>query len=139
MNREIKQLWIDALTSGEYEQGYGFLKVRGRDEASFTYCCLGVLCDLAKQAGIVEERAVQPYGGHGSINGYHAPGEMDDYSAYTSELPAEVMEWAGIDTAVGWFSENGTAKIEGHMSLVGMNDSRDWDFVDIARAIDEKF
>jgi hypothetical protein len=41
MKPEIKQKWIDALRSGKYKQGRGYLRT-SRDE----YCCLGVLCDL---------------------------------------------------------------------------------------------
>jgi hypothetical protein len=40
MNKKVKKLWVDALTSGEYKQTKGTLK----DETGF--CCLGVLCDI---------------------------------------------------------------------------------------------
>ena len=40
MNPEVKQKWIDALRSGDYEQGSE--KLRGVNG----YCCLGVLCDI---------------------------------------------------------------------------------------------
>ena len=45
MNPEIKQKWLDALRSGEYEQTSGALK-KVDDEGNYSYCCLGVLCDL---------------------------------------------------------------------------------------------
>ena len=46
MKPEIKQKWINALRSGEYEQGRKSLRDRNK------YCCLGVLCDLhAKETG----------------------------------------------------------------------------------------
>ena len=38
MNAEIKQRWVDALRSGEYEQ------TRGTLHKGDSYCCLGVLC-----------------------------------------------------------------------------------------------
>lgn len=41
MNKEIKNKWLDALLSREYEQGQGYLLNDG------CYCCLGVLCDIA--------------------------------------------------------------------------------------------
>lgn len=41
MNPEVKQKWVAALRSGEYNQGQGCLR---NDDDS--YCCLGVLCDL---------------------------------------------------------------------------------------------
>lgn len=51
MNADIKAAWVAALRSGEYQQGKGRLHIVDTN----SYCCLGVLCDLAKQAGIVEE------------------------------------------------------------------------------------
>lgn len=43
MNPKIKAKWIKALTSGEYKQCKGTLS-KGK-----TFCCLGVLCDLAPE------------------------------------------------------------------------------------------
>lgn len=43
MRQDIKDRWVAALRSGEYQQGRNFLR-RDND----TYCCLGVLCDLLK-------------------------------------------------------------------------------------------
>jgi len=42
-NLTIIKEWIEALRSGEYQQGKHSLKVN--DD---TYCCLGVLCDKVK-------------------------------------------------------------------------------------------
>lgn len=41
MTAEIKQKWIEALRSGNYKQGTGYLKA-----TDGTWCCLGVLCDV---------------------------------------------------------------------------------------------
>jgi hypothetical protein len=40
MNPEDKQLWIQALNSGEYKQGTGQLVCKDY------YCCLGVFCEV---------------------------------------------------------------------------------------------
>ncbi len=40
MDREIKQQWVEALRSGEYQQGKSALR-QGN-----AYCCLGVLCEV---------------------------------------------------------------------------------------------
>lgn len=40
MNPSIKQIWINALRSGRYEQGQSSLHENGQ------FCCLGVLTDL---------------------------------------------------------------------------------------------
>lgn len=50
MKPEIKKLWLEALRSGKYKQGCGALKRLDKDPNTgleeFTFCCLGVLCDL---------------------------------------------------------------------------------------------
>lgn len=54
--KEVYQLWIDALRSGEYKQANS--ELRGRvykdeddDVGTLGFCCLGVLCDLASKDG----------------------------------------------------------------------------------------
>jgi hypothetical protein len=42
MDKELKNKWVKALCSGEYEQGAGQL----RDGAQF--CCLGVLAEISR-------------------------------------------------------------------------------------------
>lgn len=81
MNPEIKAQWVAALRSGEYEQGTGRLH-RGD-----TFCCLGVLCDLAIKAGApgVEE--------------FRRPTEIvSTYNGLQLILPGSVREWAGLDS-----------------------------------------
>jgi hypothetical protein len=43
MNPEIKKIWVEALRSGKYKQGWGSLcqTIDGED----LYCCLGVLAN----------------------------------------------------------------------------------------------
>lgn len=48
MNKEIKDRWIKALRSGEYEQG------RHRLRPDYKFCCLGVLCDVIDDSKWVE-------------------------------------------------------------------------------------
>lgn len=45
MKKQIKKQWVEALRSGEYQKGKGFLhkQHRGKD----LFCALGVLCDVA--------------------------------------------------------------------------------------------
>lgn len=50
MNQEIKKLWCEALRSGNYKQGTLALY----NKKAGTYCCLGVLTDLAVKAGVAE-------------------------------------------------------------------------------------
>jgi hypothetical protein len=41
MNQEIKKKWIEALRSGDYKQGRGWLR-----DHDGNYCCLGVLMEV---------------------------------------------------------------------------------------------
>lgn len=79
MNEEIKELWTDALESGEYEQGYEQL-VKGDK-----HCCLGVLCELAHKAGVVSK--------HVDDYGVIVFGEEQEETL----LPQEVVEWSGLE------------------------------------------
>lgn len=79
MNPEIKEQWVAALRSGEYEQGAEYLH---RDD---TFCCLGVLCDLAVKAGAPE------------VKEYRHPGDsVSLYDGSGTTLPSSVVEWAGL-------------------------------------------
>lgn len=42
MDAQIKTKWVEALRSGKYKQGRSALRI---DD---TYCCLGVLCEVAE-------------------------------------------------------------------------------------------
>jgi hypothetical protein len=75
VRHEIRDQWVEALRSGRYAQGTGQLHKDDR------YCCLGVLCELAAEAGVVEKEAI-----------YH------DYSydGVFAFLPDNVVQWAGL-------------------------------------------
>lgn len=80
MNQEIKARWVAALRSGDYVQGTGMLR-----SSIDTYCCLGVLCDLAWREDVVtrdESEGVTSY-----EDGIY---ESDGY------LPRAVIAWAGL-------------------------------------------
>jgi hypothetical protein len=77
MNQDIKRLWIDALRSGNYQQGRGQLRSGDR------YCCLGVLCELAVAANVV-----------GNVEGNDCG--FYYYDGDGSILPISVIEWAGL-------------------------------------------
>lgn len=82
MNEEIKAQWLAALRSDKYEQGMGYLKINGK------YCCLGVLCDLAKKAGIVTETV------EGNVSRFRST--TLDSDTEISVLPVAVRNWAGL-------------------------------------------
>ena len=46
MNKQVKTAWVEALRSGEYEQGRGSLAQGYVTETPTSFCCLGVLTAL---------------------------------------------------------------------------------------------
>lgn len=90
MKADIKERWIQELESGNYRQGGGSLHERGggipsmgkvRDEK---FCCLGVLCKMAEEAGAVEITSTEEHGA------------LVQYGDQTAYLPVEVIQWAEI-------------------------------------------
>ena len=52
MNQDIKKIWVDELRSGKYKQG------RTRLKQGDKFCCLGVLCEIAKEFGLAENESI---------------------------------------------------------------------------------
>jgi len=87
MKYEIAKLWADTLSSGKYEQIRGYLKTNKG------YCCLGVLCELAKEHGVpIKELKYYKFDLDKDI--YTIDGEL-------RYLPESVQVWAGIKTSEG--------------------------------------
>lgn len=89
MNKQVKREWIKALRSGEYVQTTGLL-VRVEKEGD-SFCCLGVLCELAVQAGVVPRW--KEHKDRRSLF-IQIPGEAE---TTTAALPTAVIRWAGLD------------------------------------------
>ena len=86
MNSKIKEVWVNALRSGKYEQGSEKLRsVTG-------YCCLGVLCDIYAQ----EHNTQWEFRGNEETN----PQPMDYwyFDEHSEFLPESVMNWAELKT-----------------------------------------
>lgn len=79
--KEVRQLWVKALRSGEYKQGR--TRLRTKDGK---YCCLGVLTDLAVKNGVIPEFI----GSGGACN----------------LLLDDVRQWAGLDDKYGSYSRS---------------------------------
>lgn len=80
MNQEVLQQWLGALRSGDYEQGHGALRSNAK------FCCLGVLCDLHKDAA--DDGGVGWYRPEFTETWYYGDNPI--------ELSDKVMEWAGL-------------------------------------------
>jgi hypothetical protein len=105
MNPVAKELWLAALRSGEYTQGRGQLRI---DD---TFCCLGVLCEVAIKQGVIE-----------------------DYGPDNAGLPALVGIWAKLDQFGEYESAEGVED-----ALTDDNDAKNHDFLRIAETIEREF
>jgi len=103
--KEARELWAQALESGEYERGVGQLAVVNEDNTR-SFCCLGVACELAIKHGIIE--------------GYDDDDETLDH--YLT-----VVEWLGLSDSEGTYEG-------GQLSLIAANDSGS-EFWEIAATI----
>lgn len=124
MNPEVRGRWLAALRSGDYRQGHGKLRRdhdRSEDDPGTTYCCLGVLCEVAVEAGVAR-RVTSTEG----VTAYVAVNDGFDRS--DNFLPLAVGHWAGLDTP---------NPVTGRYSLADWNDERHASFARIADLIEE--
>jgi len=126
MNEQIKQKWVNALRSGEYEQCESNLhKNKG-------FCCLGVLTDI-----YIQEHpgcSWKEYGATLRNKELYYAFVGTKTTEYNEEeyLPVEVVEWADLA------SENPCVYIDGiWTNLSDVNDSG-WTFEAIANLIENK-
>lgn len=92
MSKRGLDLWTEALESGEYKQGEGYLRKRNPDGEE-TFCCLGVACEVAIKDGL-------------DLTLDTAEMESEDkddptftayrYNGRTANLPLEVREYFGM-------------------------------------------
>lgn len=85
MKTAIKDKWLGALTSGDYEQVKGTLGMYDDDTATDAFCCLGVLCDVLLDD---DEAPVELDSRHGSIITFNG-GE-------NGVLPSSVWQYVGL-------------------------------------------
>ena len=94
MNEQLYQKWIDALESGEYQDGRQYLRYDG-DELTL-YCCLGVLCELSELGTWI------PTSTTSKIKGY----SVDNEVVYNFSLPNELIKELSFNTMDGDFNAN---------------------------------
>jgi len=107
MKNNIRDMWADALESGEYKKGTGYL--RSGDK----FCAFGVLCELAIKNNVISEPEFVK--GDAGDDCY-----LYDHQACTP--PQSVVDWAGTPKMV---------------KILTMNDSGGNSFKSIAKYIRE--
>lgn len=81
--------WVEALRSGKYEQGVGYLCKDGN------YCCLGVACDLFADHKVKINNSI-----------------VYDGNYYT--MPPSVMKKLGLTEECGQYDENSLSYLNDH-------------------------
>lgn len=97
VNKQNMRLWVDALRSGEFEQGTGHLAyceiTRGHLGTQETRgpvkrCCLGVATEVAMRNGVQAST--------GEVAGVH--NVIFEYDGQRDFLPTAVIRWLGLDS-----------------------------------------
>ncbi len=120
-NTENITKWVEALRSGDFEQGKGALR-----DASGKYCCLGVACEISP---VVELREHEYH----AIPNYVSKTDDRDYSQAT--LPAAVREWLGVEASNPHVTDDHGIE----HALATWNDVEEADFDKIADLIELKY
>jgi hypothetical protein len=137
MDPDIKDEWLAALRSGEYQQGKSYLKT-GENE----YCCLGVLCVIfgRHQDQIIDFTK--------NVDGqwtFVLPEAKSPIKARVTLPHPEVYKWAGLNedggqTFVATIEDNGLgteAPVVSPVGLLpGLNDTHGYSFSEIADYIE---
>lgn len=118
--QEHRRLWLEALRSGKYTQGRMRLATTYGDDIPVRYCCLGVACDVAIKSGLDLDVA--------KVDG----GAALTFDGGSRVLPDRVQEWLGLEDRSPELRS--TSEM---MSLVGLNDSGDYTFEEIADLIEK--
>lgn len=127
MKEDIKNKWVAALRSGEYNQTDGVLKNANG------HCCLGVLCEIYikenNNASFVKDDQKNADFFHFVPEEHNTP---TDYEV----LPKVVQRWAGIKTPCGQYSDE--TSVASKRELTKDNDE-DKSFETIADIIEKEW
>jgi hypothetical protein len=134
---EPKRLWLEALRSDRFRQGKSYLAQV--EDGVTKHCCLGVLCEVAIEAGVDIERKQRRTLPVNDLTGY-------DYDGCMSMPPEAVTLWA-YGTDVGVYSAVIEEEVEMSFTaaevvakaveFTALNDDREWSFEQIAQAIED--
>lgn len=132
VNRERVQLLVDALRSGNFEQGQNML--RTKDD---TYCCLGVACEVARLNGIGLDWKAKETGCECQDcqdNRWHFDGSNEG-------LGEKVAAWYGFERNSHAVAdpEIGNDESGNTVTTIRANDDYGWDFNRIADALESTY
>ena len=100
--KNIRKRWVEKLRSGEFKQGDSCLRkvTKTKNGQKETFCCLGVLCELAVKARVINKASLEET----------QDGDLDNTTSYRYDgekafLPRDVRLWAGLKSDRGEFDE----------------------------------
>lgn len=131
MKQEIKEKWVKALRSDEYQQGAGglhYTEIGPDGDTIDRFCCLGVLCDLASKE-IPDLQIVQ----YPQVSG----GVYYSYDYQSTALPVSVQRWAGLNATDPYIKDPTPSSLH-EAALSDINDNGR-SFGDISDIIEEQF
>jgi hypothetical protein len=95
MKPAIRDEWAARLKSGRYPQGQHTLTMVHPDDTR-KHCCLGVLCEMGVEAGVIPAGVEVLWDGERAGNGKKCLAYGEEQ--VTGLLPAEIMAWAELDS-----------------------------------------
>lgn len=87
---EVVELWVKTLRNGEYKQGKHRLR-----NSNNTFCCLGVLCDLARKDGGEDWEVFasgEMYAFGKESNTHLLPSQFKNYLELTDDTVTHLMQ-----------------------------------------------
>jgi len=118
--------WVEALRSGEYEQGKGILCMDDEISGDWKYCCLGVACDIFVEGDWIQHEgwdvwSIDPH------KEFVMPDFIDKHGCWNAETTSfpslETLKKMGLDVAYA-------------QELAELND-KGWSFKKIANKIEK--
>lgn len=116
MNKLTRE-WIDALRSGKYEQGDGYLRLND-EMGGHKYCCLGVLCEIVRDKGWVKGRW---------------EGEDESFVGGNTDFISESNYWESFPPDIVWNLTGLADTVQEHLATLNDNGK---DFLYIADEIE---
>lgn len=131
VNKERVRLLVDALRSGEFEQGQATLRTQAD-----TYCCIGVACEVARRNGIGIEWKLETrsaccdacdQGGLSEVKRWFFDGQTGAFSD-------TVKDWYGFNEVDPRLGDGDSV-----LTMIGANDISGMNLSEIADLIDARY
>jgi len=131
-NKDSIEKWVEALRSGEYRQGKGYLNRKNKRGQSL-FCCLGVACEVARKNGVAVDMKKE-------LGGGEVGDDIQWYDGTSTTLPPSVQKWLGLRNNNPYVLDRRNADtMEGYQSLSFINDIAGADFNEISDMIERQF